>query len=487
MNPNSTGLLSYEITNDNFVMGISTSDDTHDGGFSPLTNQVNLIISPGTACPPAPTVQISTQFPAVPIASCEDSTPGGYPSGNIRYVLQADTANVGYLTCVSSGSSVTSISVGGLSFVYGISDMANYPTLNGVNKVFITSATDITMWDGNTTVVINWWTVSNGILAQPSLKNNVPHPLCYSKGSLYIADGNLLHYYYYDALHNTHTIVNSVLTLPTNQVITALAEDPASGSLLVAVSSRADTSDSASVHSYVGYYDGANPTAFTKSIPSDDQISAFYNLGGTVFCFYALNIGYISGSGVKFLRRISSSYTATKLTYKCHVTNVANTLYIVTANGVLAYGEVLGGTNKVFYYALLNNNPSTIDFACTLGSGNLLVHDTTLQAFSTFNTYGVSTSSSFMYFYANKIHHQRPSTIRAIEIQLDQKAVNTQNFVYLLDDQQNLNPIGLIPQGQSFWRFNCELSYKTTMSQVFAFLRGACGIKKIVVYYDYAE
>jgi hypothetical protein len=507
--PTGNGSQSYEIRNSAFVMGMSTSDNTDDGGFSSLTAQVNLISNPGVVRPTAPTTVKDNTSSNIPIASSDDPNFLGNPGGNSKYILKKDRSTQTGIFCnVDINNNVTESKTDTANYyAYAVSDMVAYnaagtvgvfTTTNG--KVSDNTKADITYWDGNSTLTPNWWTtvatVSGG--GHPSaLKIGCPHPLLVFSANtmLYVADKNLLHKY------DGTTVVQAVLTLSSEQTITALGIDPSSGYMMVGVSTRANFPDLASTSSYIGLYDGTNPTQFTKVIPVDDQISAFYNVGGTIFVFYGQNMGYFTGSGIKFLRKIANiDYVSGLLTYKPHVTNISNTLYVVAGSTLMAFGETISGSNsnygvgnKVFYNALDYDDSTPILFITNVGAGNLMVYraagDASISSIEIFNVYGDSTDSSNLTFYSNRTYHARPISVRSVGVEIDQvKSGAGTMTLYLMDDNGNTNTIGSMPDGVKHWRFLCNIADQLTASQIkVVSTNNISGVVRIVVYYDFAE
>lgn len=391
------------ITAADILQGMSSSPDSGDGGFSPETTQVNPLITEGVLYAPAAPTDKSTNLAGNILASCEDPQ----VLGNARYFLDDAgkyyTWNTSTLTLKATDSTNT--------YVFGTSDFVPYMGAFYATTANAATGDQVVLYDGATTVTPTWWHTTK---SQAYLNLACRHPLLVQNKTLYIGDKNLIH-----SWDNTN-VVNSLLTLATDQSITALGTDPTSGKMLVAVSTGTNYSNSQNTTAYIGLYDGVNPTQFVRKIPVEEQIDAFYNVGGITFVTYGQNLGYFTGTGVKFLRRFKNvTLNGANLAYKHHITNILNTLYIVDGNQILAFGEIIKN-QPVFYYLYANTpsgTPTNIGMIANVGN-NILGIGYSTNKFFTLDTRSVA-SSNLSTLYSKKYQFARPIEIETAKVLYD--------------------------------------------------------------------
>lgn len=356
------------------VRGVSTSAELSDGGFSPDTDNVNLTAVPGVLYIPAASVDsdTDTRLTDGAIASCPDMT---FTSPNNRLVVSADGKGYRY-----DGTKLTAAGIAltaGKTWTSGFTDIVTF-----AGEAYITSKESITRWQNDNTI-------DGGADFPFAFANStVPHPMVVYENNLYHADKNLL------LIQTTAGVApTTVLTLSADQMIVALGVDPVSGLMLISTKNVLDVSGTISTINRLLWYDG-NSAKVSKSVFIDDAILGFQNVGGAVLVGYGNNVGYLSGSGIQWLRRLNNvTADNTQLPYKHHMTSIANTFYVLDGVQIMAFGEILPG-RKVWYPAWsnpVNSNKPTL--LCEVGSKKLGIGFATTK-FYTFDTSSIATVGS---------------------------------------------------------------------------------------------
>ena len=408
-----------------FIKGASTSAYISDGGFSPSTGGVNLTKSVGVLYPPPVGVDSSTNLTDSIIASCEDPT----YLGKQRMFLD-DTGAFYQL----DGSNVLTKKVTTSSdlFTFGTTDFIPWSnTANGTNWYATTKAGasgDIVKWNGNVTLTETWWSGA-GTLNQGSLSNATAwRPLLNYETFLYVGDANKLH-----RVDIALTVSNGILTLSAEETISALAIDPSSGKMLVAATTGVDFSAQRNGKSTIYMYDGYSNKAI-KACSVNGTITSMKVRGGIVYVFYGNKIGYFTGTGIQFLRKLQVSRgTGGLLVYPHHATTIENTLYYVDNGLVWAYGEVMAG-RPVFNPVLTPSGAPT----CIANIGG----DTLGVAYPTnkFFTYDMSTSAgTTLFLETNTYRFPRPVYIRQVYLEYaDSTAASaTTGTLIMFDETSN--------------------------------------------------
>ena len=366
----------FEIGEDLIPRGMSTSDDLGDQGFSPSTDAVNLIATPGIAYAPCQPTDKSTNVADTIIASCDDAS------------HTYDRVFVGTAGKFYGWNSTTMTVVatdGTRQYSAGKTDMASYG-----NYVYGTSATYVWEWQ------VSGASVNQTYFAFPSSSGSyswnpgaMAHPCIVYEGNIYYGNGPQL-------LRQTvvgGTPTEILLLSNFGEAIIALGIDPGSGKMLISTASTYNASDTINTVNRVYYYDGFSNKALKVSIV-DDMITAFKSVGSLVYVGYGLNLGYWDGSGIQFLRKLNLSFSGDDLLYKHHMTNVGTTLYVIENRQILAHGPVRSAGNRVFYYAFKNyENSNDLQHITSLGQGIIGMSFTT-NKFFTWSTTDVSTTNT---------------------------------------------------------------------------------------------
>lgn len=330
-----------EIDWRNFVQGMTTTDFTEDGGFSVgsggtsiSTTNINPIVNPGLLSFPSLVTDKSSGLTGDIIASCEDPT-----NTYSRLFISADADTDGRFWSSVADGTLTQRGSEDTTPVYasGRTDMMPF-----AGEVYFTNSTQIRQWQLPATF--------DNSANFPFTFNDTSafHPSIVYENNAYYGDGNEL-------LRQTGagTLPAVILTLPTNQTIQAIGVDPASGKMLLSILDQYDHANTENVQARVGYYNGYS-SKLDKVVLIPEMMTCFHNLGGTVFTGYGRNFGYWNGTGVQFLRELHNTADSGALLYKHHITSKADIIYIIDQSRILAYGEVMQGQGRSWWYAYQN-------------------------------------------------------------------------------------------------------------------------------------
>ena len=354
---------------DDMLAGVSTSDDLSDGGFSPLTDAINLIASPGIAYQPTTPTDKSTNVTGTIIASAEDPLILGATRTYVDDEGHYYTWNGTTMTLARTDATNPS------GYVPGTTDMNAYE-----NSVFTTTNTTVVKWTVDSVFTDNFIT---------GLAGGVRHPLLTYEGFQYIGDGNLLK----RMTDTSDSTPDTILTLAVGQNIVALGIDPGSGKMLISTSQGFNYSDTLNTTNKVLYYNGFS-NKVDKVVPMDDLVTAFPFTEGQLYIAYGQNLGYWNGAGATFLKKFEIGFIGNELMYKHHFTNIGPTLYVIEKTKLWAHGPIRQGGEKVFYPAYKNQvNSNNLQNVAYVGS-NILTFGFTTDKFYTFDTVSVAASNT---------------------------------------------------------------------------------------------
>src|SRR3990167_8914939 len=383
------------ISASDFIRGMSSSAEIADGGFSPDTDGVNLINTPGILYAPALPASVSGLTGQV-IASAED------PTGTFnRIMVTADADDDGRIFSLSGANVIAAIGSEDttLNYIQGRTDMIAYK-----DEIYITASDDIIRISdiaGTPTVDVSFMSGTFG-------DNLAPHPAIVFEDNAYYGDGNQL--WQQTAAGTPPTVI---LTLPVGSVIVTLGIDPGSGRMLLSYVGQLNASGTRSTQARVGFYDGQS-NKLDRAVIVEEMITAFPTSEGTLYAAYGQNLGYWNGSGVKFLRRFPNiGFDNTELLYKHHFASIGNTLYFLDNLKIIAHGEIVRGAGKVFYPAFTNVvNSNNLTHIFHIGSGVIGMSFAT-SLFYTWDTISIA-STNTMTFYTNFFRFPRPIEIRSV-------------------------------------------------------------------------
>ena len=452
--------------------GMSSGAEIADGAFSPETKAINPLRVPG-----------SIQAPAALVNGDSDSILTGE-------IIATSPDMASYL-----GTDYLVVADNGTFYRYNGTKLVIMATTDGVNTyakgftemiifggdAYITAKQGITRWQNDNTITApsGSWAFTNTIF---------PHPAIVFENNAFYGDKNLL------LRQSTPGVAPTVImTLDSNQVIVALGIDPVSGKMLISTTYSLDVSNTLPSIAKLLWYDGFSNKP-SKAVIVDDTILGFYAVGGTVFVGYGQNLGYVNGAGVTFLRKLANTtLDQDYLPSKHNFANLGKILLVADGTKVLAFGEVISG-RKIFFY-IANNfiNSGKFRSICYVGDGKIgLSFDTT--KFYTLNTTSIaSIDASGFDFWTNWIEFPRPVLLRSMELEFIETTslVVSGNYTITYYGQDLMNK-GLTPERAVFTSESGPilgfLSEKTTRIKL-NLSNGLTnkGLKRIIIYYDYAE
>lgn len=483
------GAQQFSIGYEDFVKGMSTSDRINDGGFSSNSYNINPSSSLGQLASSAPASDITLTLPGAYnsfVASCpfEDgmNVASDPPSVTISgYSRAAVTTTGDFFRIKGAGFWTNPVGDTVNSYNFTYSDMVYYAGFFYATSHNAATGDNVCRWNGATTVVTDWFHTN----FSHYLSLNVVHPMLVYNKNLYIADGPFLHMY--DGTNYTYQL----LSLASDQIITALAIDPASGKMLVATATTAGFSGQ--VIARIGFYDGFNPTQFQKVVIVDDIVYSIFPMGGNVYIGYGDAFGQWTGNGIKFYRQLPVGTAITKH----RITNIGNNIYFVDGDGtyITCLTEILGLGAKAFSY--LYKNPYTIRtlFAqngSTDGTSILQMDYSTGLAnkLSTIDALMPGTKDQTAYFYANPKYFDRPVYIRGVDLQMDGTFSSGESVaVSFLDENNNVKALTpTITSSYPYRRNRIDGDPTPTLSaQIILTIATAVPVRRVTIYYDNAE
>jgi hypothetical protein len=513
---------SYQLDSDQFIKGITTSSNMLDGGLSPESDSINLVVNPGVVYATASPVTISSSINGRVVSSCSDSS-FGYAGANqvTKFILTDNypTNNHGELYSLISGSLNSLGSFGSQNIYMGLSDMVVYGNISTDPTIMITTDTGIN------TVAYNYSTkaIDSSSSHSPSGWQTQPSPMVVFNKLLFYANGNYLHTY--NSIGQVFT--DAVLTLQTDQVITALDIDPGTGRLIVGVATRnaAISSSNAGGNGttsftspcFIGLYDGVDPTQFLRKVPVDGPVTTFKNCGGKTYIFYGNCLGIWTGSGIQFLRRLYTQSQGVQFNnvYKCKVSNFDNFLLYVsnttinnsylnnTPNTLMAYGEVQAGIPAFFPLVGLPGSGSStgtgLDFVDYAGQGAVIYsYNLKLYSVNLFSKSNViSTGDNSPLLVSKRIPFPGPVMLNFVRIFYEDSfnsVSSTFGKVSIVDDNRQIaysesipstaSEVGMTGSNGAWVDVKCQI--KTTEIQIlYQWLETSTnhGITKMIVFY----
>ena len=461
-----------------FLKGMSSGPEISDGGFSTQTEALNLIAEPGVLYAPAQAANIDTD----PVLTDEiiASSPDHAITSVFNRLLVAENGtkfsyNGTKVATVATGTDATN------TYAKGFTDMINY-----AGETYITTKQTIVRWSGTATFNNAFFTFTT---------NNVWHPAIVFEDNAFYGDKNLL-------LRQTSAggTPATILTLSTDQFIVALGIDPGTGKMLISTISTLNVSNSLPLTSKLLWYDGFSNKPL-KSIIIEEPIYGFHILEGIVFVGYGGNIGYLSGSGITFLRKLRN-VTANEedLPYKHNFASIVNTLYVVDGSQILAFGEVIRG-GKIFYYCYKNYitaSQSATKFKTIFPAGDAGDSTTKKLAISVATTklytLDVTSKATLDRFElrTNWIHFPRPVNIKSLHVEYNDSIASTGNFTFSYLDQSGTTSKNLSVRNTpitSVFEFDV-IGFQEKLKALKLLIQNVTendGLKKITIYYDFVE
>ena len=458
-----------------WLKGMSSGSEVSDGGFSDETSDVNLIADPGVLYAPTTASDADTDviLDDEIIASCPDAAAGS-PFDAMVMTDDGDfmTYNGTKLADVTGGQDTTR------TYTKGTSDMVPW-----LGRIYFTSQEQLGEWQLPSTFNFTFSALAN-TAADP------PHPLLVFENNLYIADGNLL-----KRMTTVGGTVSTILTLGTNEFITALGIDPGTGKMLIATSYGQNASDTIARTNKILWYDGFS-NKVSKSVIVEDRVTALHTHGGVTYVGYGISVGYLNGSGITFMRRLGNmSLAQAELPYKHNFASIGRTMYIIDGASILARGPIIG-EQSIWYYAF-ENQTNTNKYQAIFNAGNNKLG----LSFATtkFRTLDVTSKASLgtWDFYTNWLVFPRPVQIRSIDIHFNEAIVSSANWAFAYFDQSSTSAItsslaSLHGTQTSVTELNDIVGFTNKLSAFKLYINVGTstenkGIKRIIIRYDFVE
>lgn len=339
-----------------WLRGASVSDTLPNGGFSPLTTNIDLFRAPGCLTPglsgnngSAANI-LNDGVIAWTIPSDPNFSVGG--NGPVSYLLTRDTGSGGRVVTFQNGTTAVTMATDSTrNYVRTRSDIVLY---NG--ELFATSTTNVARITGPD---YTFWT---GTLGLTALGAGSPHMMCEYEGILYIADGRYLHSY------NGSTGAYNVLDLPVGYTVTSLcvnqgylwiAADPYPGSNL-AIGLGFDHHGRASLF----VWDGYSPSWIQEHVVNE-RISHMFVNRGTLFVFTRKSFAYWNGGALVDL------YALTSQVAKHQVGTIRDRIVFLQGSKIVCYGSPLPGRQRFFSFPFRHPTGESMD-ALVTGGGDAL-------------------------------------------------------------------------------------------------------------------
>lgn len=471
----------YEISAEQFKLGMSSSLYAQDGGFSNQTYGFNIIGLAGMIRGNAVS-DVSTNLTGTLIASCSDASGSGYN----RILLDSSGAFYTY-----NGAVLTKRATGAKTYNTPHSDIEAFRGL-----AYVTSQTHLGTFNPS------GFALSESVQA---FSTSLAHPLCVFENQLYAGDGSS-----FWRVASGGGVTSVTMGLDASETIIATAVDPATGQMLVSTviaGGSVGSADYLRIASRFNVYlwDGVSAKA-SRQIRTESLVTAFTVHDGDVYVGYDFNIGKWNGVGIEFIRKLgwreddgaSYTYGTNTAITKHRLVSVGKNLCAVDKFRVLVRTTTVEGKIAFFYIwkNTVNSNPFQIlvPLGTYSGTGGLELG----VGFDSNKFYQILLDSADggydAKFYSNPIYFPRPVFIRRIRIFTVGKNTsgNTRGTVgFINENGTTVSPTiaGFKSSATQYvWDFDFT-SLKVSSGQVY--INGTddipLGIYRILVYYDYAE
>jgi hypothetical protein len=309
----------FSIKAKHFLAGESTLDYGDDRGFSFDSDALNLQLHRGWVyAAPGQSQLGSSVIVGNPLLTCLDPA----YLGNDNYIGD-DGGNFYTL----NGTTVLKLqTVTADTFTLGTSDMIPFK-----GNIYATSASRIIQLTNNLAAVdSSWWT---------GLDSTSRHPLERVEDKMYIGNLNVIEVF--DGTNTSGTGATAI-TLPTNVNITSLRRHPDGKNLIAFCGQTVDFSHTRPNGGMI-YIVDTNLKQWTREIQVESQVEGSRLVGGVVYVTYGQNVGYFTGSGIKFLKRLTTATT----TYNQGLGNMEDILLVADGLKVKAFGDL--GHGRVWW------------------------------------------------------------------------------------------------------------------------------------------
>lgn len=340
------------IDTNNFIRGESKTRNSNDGGFSPLTKNINLIKTKTDGAlhgtPSASSLGVGTMVKEIVAGTVDPAF-----LGNDAYMVDAS----GNFYKLSAGTLTKSQTDATNTYQLGTTDIKVF-----MGEIFATSQGDIAkLTSGLAALDHDWWTNTR---SHSALQTSYRHPMEEVEGVLFIADEYRIHTW------DGTTSVASAMSLPTDVNITSLRKHPDGRHLIAFCGTTANFSHIRGSGGKVFIIDTVN-LEWIQEVRVEGQVEGSRVVGGVVYVTYGTNFGYFNGSGLVWLRNLTSATT-----YSHSITALEDVIVIRDSDELICYGDV--GAGRVFWNladtsfsltAILAITPKKILYSYLTGGG----------------------------------------------------------------------------------------------------------------------
>lgn len=457
-------MQSYTLKAKHFLAGESVSEWDDNGGFSPESYGLNLTYKRGNLYfSPSPTDRGGATLTGNILASCFDPA----SLGNDAYHLDDD----GAFYTLNGATFTKKQTVTADTFLLGTSELLPFQ-----GNIYATSLTRVIQLTNNFAAVdSSWWT---GL--QPACR----HPIERVEDKMYIGDLNVIQIF--DGTNTSGTGAGSI-TLPLNVNVTSLRRHPDGKNLIAFAGQTIDYSHTRPNAGYI-YIVDTNLKTWVREIAIEAQVEGSRLVGGVVYVTYGDQLGYFTGSGIKFLKKLQTSAT----TYSHNMSNMEDIFLIRDGTNIKAYGDL--GRGKVWWTILKNNtNSQNINNIQYKGSKTILMAFSDGAGNGYLQEYDMTTVGQLGSFYSNKVEFGKRVMIRKMVIlHTTTNASGTSRFVITGISQEDVTSTPIIfdkaYQSQTVFRTVIECQHECEIWQfTLGMSNDILGFKYIRFYYEPVE
>lgn len=381
-----------EIRGKEFITGESQSDFISDKGFSPDSYGLNLIKSRGVLYfSETDTDRGGATLTGNIIASAYDKN----FLGNDAYFVDDE----GAFYTLNGATFTKRQTVTADTFTLGTTDMLQF-----LGVTYATTATRVIQLTGSdlSGVDSSWWT---------GLTTSYRHPLERVENTMYIGDVNLIHTW------NGTTSTSAAITLPSDVNITSLRKHPDGVHLIAFCGLTANFSHTKGQGGRIYIIDTAIKD-WVREIEIESQVEGSRLVGGIVYVTFGSKVGYFTGDGIKFLKKLQTSAT----TYSQSISNIEDILVVRDGLNVLAFGDL--GAGNVWWNMYRNTtNTASITVLAYKGDNVMCFCFSDLAAGGYLKEVDYDNAGIVGSFFSNRYSFGREVSIRRIEIFHDISAV----------------------------------------------------------------
>lgn len=455
-----------------WLRGAASSDESLEGGFSPLTTAINPFEVPGLI--KAGLNNISTASNGV--SASETMFGSAFKDANSGTALSmfatADSGLVGrfYTVNYTTGAVTLAATDSTRQYNIGISDMVKFQ-----GEIYTTSNQNVGKSNLDfSTNDFTWWTGTKG---KAALTSGEFHGLFVHDDELYILDGRYIHKY------DGTTISTNALDVGASMHITAACVHD--GVIWFAVGPMVQGEYNIFTRGcFLRSWDGLQ-VSFDDDIPVTQPIVDLFSSNGTLFASTAFNLNIFTGSGIAPIRPLG-------IPIRKHTRAIIDdNIYYVdlhTKDGtdfyhIMCYGTPIAGKARVFYpvYALVSTSYFGL---CAQVLNRLML----------FDNRDVKILSPRAGGLANSIFRdiKRPldtyGLIRFIEVETEPLTSGGSFDISYVNSQGNTIAVGTHSTvGKSVQGFDVHSEVPTFIFQFSIIINGTNGLRRVHVEYDPTE